>query len=91
MKSRQFQSITEEQWKSGLLRHRCALCSHDYGDPVHCVSHWPLVLIIDDGFRPQSAPLVLEVVGKLDDLSCQTMLVLRALAAEGNLGRERWN
>lgn len=77
MKTHQFQSITEEQWKSGLSRHRCALCAYDYDDPVHSMSNWPLVITIEDCFVPQSAELVVTVAA---EQSSETHAILWALA-----------
>lgn len=91
MKPHQFQSITEEQWKSGLSRHRCALCSHDYGDPVHCESSWPVVVVIEDCFIPESARLVLEVVSDLDDSACAATWKIAAIYADTSLIPEKWN
>lgn len=95
MKSHQFQSITEEQWRSGKSRQRCAECSRDYGDPIHCASsissNYPLVVVIEDCFIPEWAGKIVELSR---DTSTETnYAVLHALAALAEVGlrRERLN
>lgn len=91
MKSHQFQSITEEQWKSGLSRHKCALCSFDYGDPVHCKSSWPLVIVIEDCFVPELAGEILEIESRGPIELSYADIYARAVYAESQLRREKLN
>lgn len=91
MKPHQFQSITEEQWKSGLSRHKCALCSSDYGDPVHCESSWPLVVVIEDCFAPELAREILKVEpGRSAEVNYAVIYAL-AVYAESELRGVRLN
>lgn len=91
VKTHQFQSINEEQWKSGLSRHKCALCSFDYGDPVHCESSWPLVIVIEDCLVPELAPEALESVKSKSFDTNYAMIHALAVYAELGLRRERLN
>lgn len=77
----QFQSITEQQWKSGVSRHRCAECSRDYDDPTHSVVPWPLVLVIEDCFYPINAAPLLRGLAGLDDESAAMTIKLWAMDA----------
>jgi hypothetical protein len=91
MTSHKFQSITEEQWKSGTPRSRCAECAQDYGHPVHCESSWPLVVIIEDCYVPEWAG---EIVKLTEQSGIETNYAqIHALAVYGELGlrRERLN
>jgi len=83
--SHQFQSVTQEQWRSGFNRHHCAFCSKDYSDPVHCESSWPLVVVIEDCYVPHAAPYVIEGVSSLDDHSARVTIALFADEAGYNL------
>lgn len=82
-----FKSITEEQWKSGFNRHHCAFCSRDYSDPVHCKSSWPLVVVIEDCYVPNSARDLLSALQGLDDESCRVSIQLYALDAAEEIER----
>lgn len=91
MGSHRFQSITEQQWKSGVPRHQCAECSEDYGHPVHCESSWSLVVVIEDCYVPEWA----EEIVKLTEASTaeKDYVSIHALAvyAEMGLRGERLN
>lgn len=63
----------------------------DYGDPVHCESNWPVVVVIEDCFIPESARLVLEVVNDLDDSACAATWKIAAIYADVSGMPERWN
>lgn len=63
--SHEFQSITREQRESGVDRHECRLCKRDYGDPIHCVSSWPLVVVIEDCYVPEWAGKIVEYTRKI--------------------------
>lgn len=91
MKTHSFESITEEQWRSGLSRHKCALCAYDYDDPVHCVSNWPLVVVIEDCHVPEFAPRILKAIESTPVETCQAAIVALAVYAEFGLRRERLN
>lgn len=91
MKSHQFQSITEEQWKAGLSRHKCALCASDYGDPVHCESSWPLVVVIEDCFVPEWAGEIVEMSRNTPTETNYAVIHALAVYAELGLKRERLN
>ena len=82
--SHKFQSITEQQWKSGTPRSRCAECSEDFGHPVHCESSWPLVVIIEDCYVPEFA----EEIVKLTESSTVDWdyVSIHALAVYAELG-----
>lgn len=83
MTSHKFQSIAEQQWKSGAPRHRCAECSEDYGHPVHCESSWPLVVIIEDCHVPEYAA---EIVKLTEGVSAETAYAtIHALAVYAEL------
>jgi len=45
---------------------------------------YPLVLVIEDCYVPESARLILEVVKYLDDETCAVTLKLRAMEAGWN-------
>lgn len=87
MKPHPFESITEEQWKSGLPRHKCALCAYDYSDPVHSVCLWPLVIVLEDTFRPESARMVVEFVGELSAEVRGVVIEVAADAAREGISR----
>lgn len=91
MKPHQFESITEEQWKSGLSRHKCALCSSDYGDPIHCESSWPLVVVIEDCFVPEWAEEIVEMSQNTSMEANYAVIHALAVYAELGLRRERLN
>lgn len=82
--SHKFQSITEQEWKSGVPRHRCAECSEDYSHPVHCESSLPLVVTIEDCYVPEWAG---EIV-KLTEVSTveKDYAMIHALAVYAELG-----
>lgn len=83
----QFQSITEQQWKSGVSRHHCAECSRDYDDPVHVyhyvpVSQWPV--IIEDYYVSKYAT---QIVKLTEDYGIETAYAtVHALAVYAELG-----
>jgi hypothetical protein len=91
MTSHKFQSITEQQWKSGVPRHRCAECSEDYGHPVHCESSWPLVVIIEDCHVPEWAEEIVESVATTSTETCGAAVHALAVYAELGLRGERLN
>lgn len=80
-----FESITEQQWKSGKNRHKCAIC-RDYGDLVHL----PLPLLITkptiDHFNPSAAQIVLEAVQEYSEETVAVAIQVWAIEAE----TEQW-
>lgn len=79
MKTHPFESITEEQWKSGLSRRRCALCACDYDDPVHGISNWPLIILDIGGHEPRRVEDVMARVRELDQQGLNDIDVLDLL------------
>lgn len=48
---------------------------------------WPLVLVIEDCFVPESARLVVEVAGELRDETCAALWALAGMRANDELNR----
>ncbi len=48
---------------------------------------WPLVVLIQDDYLPDSAPLVVDAIKDLDDGSCKLTFALYAMGAEAWLER----
>ena len=89
--SHKFQSITEQEWKSGIPRHRCAECSQDYGHPVHCESSWPLVVVIEDCYVPEYAVEIVKLTAASTAEKDYALILALAVCAELKLRRERLN
>lgn len=88
MTSHKFQSIPEQQWKSGTPRSRCAECAEDFGHPVHCESSWPLVVVIEDCYVPEWAR---EIVKLTEESEVETSYaVIHALAVYAELSLRGW-
>lgn len=89
--SHEFQSITHEQWESGVDRHQCGLCQRDYGDPIHCASSWSLVVVIEDCYIPEFARGVIELAANTPTETNYAVIHALAVFAEVGLVRERLN
>lgn len=89
--SHEFQSITREQWESGVDRHQCGLCKRDYGDPIHCASSWPLVVVIEDCYIPEFAREVVKLAQTTPAEHSYAVIHALAVFAEVGLVRERLN
>lgn len=89
--SHEFQSITRAQWESGVDRHQCRLCQRDYGDPIHCVSSWALVVVIEDCYVPEWAGEVVELARTTPTETNYAVIHALAVFAEVGLRRERLN
>lgn len=48
--------------------------------------HWPLVIVIEDCFVPESAQLIVEVAAEQSDETCRLMFALAGMKASGE-----WN
>jgi len=88
MTSHKFQSITEQQWKSGTPQSRCAECAEDFGHPVHCESSWPLV-VVEDCYVPEvAAPLIEGLRGLREETGLLTIR-LYTIDADNRLWSQR--
>lgn len=49
--------------------------------------HWPLVIVIEDCFVPQSAQLVIETISEQSDETCKVLFALAGMKASGEWSR----
>jgi hypothetical protein len=83
----EFESVTEEQWRSGRRRHRCATCHRDYDDLVHSLRHiYATVFAYDNAYVPESAAALIEGLRGLDDESLRVTITLWAEDAVTEIG-----
>lgn len=85
----EFESITEEQWKAGRSRYRCAACRRDYQDRIHLPLLWPLVVILEDVFIPDTAADLVEGLRGVDDESLAVTIAVWAINAAEEIERYR--
>lgn len=83
--SHRFQSISEDQWRAGGDRHRCAECSLNFGHPVHCESSWPVVVVIEDCYIPEWAGGVVQQVRETPTETVEAAFHALAVYAEMKL------
>jgi hypothetical protein len=80
-----FESITEQEWKSGKNRHRCAVCDKDYSSVVHSLRLLVLHVPDDNYFVPESAAQLVSGLCNLDDESAAMTIKLWVLDLKGEL------
>jgi len=90
MTSHKFQSFSEQQWKSGTPRSRCAECAEDFGHPAHCESSWRFILVVE-GYDPEYAAEVIKLTGESEIETGYTVIHVLAVYEEMNLRGWRLN
>lgn len=82
----QFVSISAEKWRDGASRYHCEACGAHYDDVIHRQTvPWPLILVIEDCFIPQSARLVIEVAAEQSDETLAILFALAGMKASGEI------